>query len=322
MARIQQNIVIRAFTPDDHPAAVEIHNLNRPEDPVTLEDRQQGDAKRDPKYVFERFAVELEGRVVAYGTANQNEWLFHPQKFVIYLQVHREFQNRGIGGQLYDFLLGRITPHNPNRLISTVQEDKPAAVHFAQKRGFAETMRSWESKLEVRQFDFSPYTGYSDKVQAQGYRTLSMAELGDTSEARRKMWELEGELVQDVPMPEPSTWPTFERYTQQVFESKDYLPQAIFFALAPDGEWAGMSELWSCQQRPELRNGITGVRRAHRRKGLALALKLRGLEYAQSHNIEHIWTTNESNNLPILAINERLGFVRQPAAIDVAKDLA
>ena len=78
-------------------------------------------------------------------------------------------------------------------------------------------------------------------------------------------------------------------------------------------------EIWPSFER--LRNGITGVKREHRRKGLALALKLRGIEYAQACNIERIWTTNESNNRPILTINERLGFIKQPALIDVAKDL-
>lgn len=106
-----------------------------------------------------------------------------------------------------------------------------------------------------------------------------------------------------------------------VFENKDCLPEAVFFALAPDGTFVGMSELWSKQPLPELCNGITGIKGGHRRKGLELALKLKGTEYAQTHNAQQIWTTNESNNQPMLTINERLGFIKQPAVIDVANDL-
>lgn len=311
----------RPFTPADHPPALQINNLNWPDSPATLERRLEAEAKRRADLVFEQHVVELDGRVVAYGTINHSEWMYHPQKFVVYLQVHPEFQNRGIGGRLYDLLLEKAAPHKPNRLISTVREDRPAAAHFARKRGFVETLRSWECVLEVQYFVFAPYASCQQKLQAQGYRIVSMAELGDTEAARREMWRLEGELIRDVPLSEEETWPSFERYTEQVFASKDYLPGAVFFALAPDGEFAGMSELWSKQPLPELSNGVTGVRRAHRRKGLALGLKLRGLEYARAHGIERIRTVNESNNTAILSINERLGFVKQPALIDLAKDI-
>jgi mycothiol synthase len=82
-----------------------------------------------------------------------------------------------------------------------------------------------------------------------------------------------------------------------------------------------MSQLWHSQASPDLYNGLTGVLRSHRRRGIALALKLRGIAYAKALGRPTIKTWNESNNRAMLAINEALGFVKQPAWIDFVKVL-
>ena len=74
------------------------------------------------------------------------------------------------------------------------------------------------------------------------------------------------------------------------------------------------------EARPHLLyTGLTGVRRSHRRKGIALALKLRAVDYARRHGIEEVRTWNASTNEGMLGINIRLGFQRQPAWIDFVK---
>jgi GNAT superfamily N-acetyltransferase len=102
--------------------------------------------------------------------------------------------------------------------------------------------------------------------------------------------------------------------------SPNLLPDAYFVAVDGD-EYAGTSALWSSPGSNQLYTGLTGVRRAHRRKGIALALKLRGIDYAKTHGVATIKTWNESNNRAMLSINERLGYVRQPAWVDFSKTL-
>jgi GNAT superfamily N-acetyltransferase len=80
-----------------------------------------------------------------------------------------------------------------------------------------------------------------------------------------------------------------------------------------------MSNLWSLQGTDDLENELTGVTRAYRRRGIALALKLRTIAYAKAHGCPVIRTWNASTNGVILSINDRLGFVRQPAAIHFVK---
>jgi RimJ/RimL family protein N-acetyltransferase len=69
----------------------------------------------------------------------------------------------------------------------------------------------------------------------------------------------------------------------------------------------------------ELRTGMTGVRREWRRRGIALALKVRSLEFAKAQGFRRVVTENETNNRGMIAINDRLGFVKQPAYVHYLK---
>jgi len=53
-----------------------------------------------------------------------------------------------------------------------------------------------------------------------------------------------------------------------------------------------------------------------------MALKLRAVAYAKERGFREIRTWNDSINRPMLAINEALGFAKQPAWITFGKDLA
>ncbi len=52
-----------------------------------------------------------------------------------------------------------------------------------------------------------------------------------------------------------------------------------------------------------------------------MALKLRGIEFAQQRGIRELRTWNASGNKGILELNRRLGFVRRPAHIAYVKEV-
>jgi GNAT superfamily N-acetyltransferase len=314
---------IRPFESKDYEAVVEIGNRLFPEYPDTVDEVRYQDEHRDPKCKFQRFVAELGGRVVGHARYDQSSAMYHPQKFEIGVFVDPEHQGRGIGKALYEHLLEALAPFDPIKLFSFAREDYERSVRFLCDRGFTEAMRSWESRLDVQSFDFAPYEGAIERVEAQGIRIVSLKELMDDPECPRKLFELERDLLKDVPFPDRYTPEAldFETFHKRTFENPDFLPEAYLIAL--DGErYVGTSALWKSQAAPrELYTGLTGVRREHRRKGIALALKLKGIAFAQAHGYRTIKTWNESNNRVMLSINERLGFVKQPAWITFAKVL-
>jgi len=125
-----------------------------------------------------------------------------------------------------------------------------------------------------------------------------------------------------VPGLDPATSSPFERFEQEVLRAPYALPEAYFIAIRGD-RYVGESALAPEGDDPRvLHQGLTGVLRDDRGRGIAMALKLRTIEYGRAHGFRQIRTMNDSLNEPMLAINEALGFIREPAWITFGKDLS
>ena len=99
--------------------------------------------------------------------------------------------------------------------------------------------------------------------------------------AVRTAYELVDVLRRDVPAIDPAT---DER-------------SAFFVAIDRDGQWVGMSNLERQLEDPTfVWQGLTGVRREARGRGIAIALKLRTVSYAQRMGVDHIKTWNDQKN--------------------------
>jgi len=94
--------------------------------------------------------------------------------------------------------------------------------------------------------------------------------------------------------------------------------------IAKDGsKYVGLSTVWRLDQEPRgLVQGNTGVRREYRGRGIAVALKLKVIDFARRNGYEKMKTWNASNNAPMLAVNAKLGFKRGVGWITLEKDLA
>ncbi len=314
-------MIIRPFMPKDYAAVVEIGQRVYPEYPDTVEELRFIDTHRDPRCRFQRYVVEKDGRLVAYGQYDQFPTMYHPQKFDVSIHVDPDHQNQGIGSALYEHLMSELAPFDPRAIRARAREDHKHSVRFLIKRGFVELMRDWESHLDVQNFDFTPYEGHIERVESQGIRLVPISQLTRDPERDRKLYELENEILKDVPFPDQFTPMSFELYLKRHIQSPNLLPDAWYVAL--DGRsYVGTSSLWRSQARPkEIYTGLTGVRRPYRRRGIALALKLKCLAYAKAHGYRIIKTWNEIHNRPMLSINEQLGFIKQPAWITFIKEL-
>jgi GNAT superfamily N-acetyltransferase len=309
---------IRAVTNDDWQALSDL-NVAVYEFLMSAEELKDEEESFPAHIKHQRWVAEVEGKVVAGGRYFQHVGRYHPQKFRIEIDVHPDLRGRGIGRALYNTVMAAIAPFDPISIQTNAREDWAASFAALAKEGFVEKMRTWENKLDLAQFDPAPFAGTLRKVEELGYRLVYLREMGDDLAVYRKLYDTVHALRADVPATDPSTPIPFEHWLEK--QVKGEVVWAWLVAVK-DGEFAGVTQLFTTDEAQDmLHTGLTGVMREHRGAGVAYALKVKSLMDAKAAGYNTVLTWNESNNRRMLAVNERVGFVRQPAWVDFVKTI-
>ena len=305
------------FSETDYEAWVAISNTVWPESLTTVGSLKQRIETRDPNYLYQMLVVELDGEIVGYGYYGENPWSHQPGKYDFDVTVHPEYERRGIGSAVYDYIMDRLAEREPRPAVLTTdtRENKAQAIRFLEKRGFEQVMRWPQSRLDLAAFDAARFAPVVERVRAGGIRLYSLLELQPIdTEWRRHIYELDMECTLDEPSPDPFTPPPFEQYVKEVLLDPNLFAEGWFLAL-DDGRYVGMTLLFKRNGRIEdLQAGFSAVRRSHRRRGIVTALKTLSIEAARQHGARTIKTGNEENN-PMYQINLRLGFRPEPASV-------
>ena len=307
----------------DFAALVALRVAYTPEHPETIAALREADARREAKIKAARFVAEMpSGEVAGIAAYEQSARRYDPHKFYGWFVVAPAKQNQGIGGALYAHLLENLAPFIPHKISCRVRENSTQSIAFVRKRGFVEERRKWEAKLRVADFDDASWQSAYVKPHENGIVIRSFAELSADAGRDRKIWEAEMEMSGDIPSPDLFTPLSFDAYQKQVLSEPNTLAAGFFVAIdEATGAYVGISTLRSRPTDRDLNTGLTAVKRTYRRKGIALALKLRAIEFAKSYGAGFVRTENASTNEGMLAINNALGFVRQPAWISFGKYL-
>ncbi len=312
--------VLRTFekTQSDYSGVAQVVNAVWPEDPTTANELELDDEHRKPDLISGRIVAELNGRIIAFGVYGQPEESLRPREFYINALVHPDHQRRGVGTAVYNHILGILLQHQPAILTADTRENQPDAVGFLERRGFEVVQRRPVLRLDVKTFDSARVLSGRLHRKAQKITVSALSELMFlVPDWKRRCWELDWEIVRDIPSPDAPTRPTLESYSRS-FEESTFTPQSWFIALHGD-EWVGMSTIYSDPSTPgTFYTGVTGVRRRFRRMGIATALKLRGIEHVRALGGQFIETDNEENN-PMLNLNLALGFEPGPAILEFQK---
>ncbi len=313
---------IREFRPEDYVAIAEVYNAAFPADAYRThpEDLEHDDRAASPKYKSRRFVLCEDSRVVGVVQSQIPMDFYHPRKFYMWMGVHPDHQRRGLGGGLYTHLLASLQPEGQVSLRTHCREDMASGLRFLATRGFREEHRSWESVLDLKTVDPSWFAGIEKRVESQGIRIQTLAELSGTPDWDRKLYEVFCHVERDMPATMEYVKPPFEDFAKRVFESPRLVPEALQIAMDGD-RVVGISHT-----EPETGaektfiTQTTGVLRDYRRRGIATAMKLRGIVHAKAAGAWRLRTYNDATNRAMLSINERLGFVKSPAWIGFVRE--
>jgi mycothiol synthase len=298
----------------------EVINSLYPENPTSDLEIAEGDKRHDPKFKYQRWVAFEKDQIVGIGSYNQTIWFAHPQKFMLWIGVRPEHQRCGIGSMLYETIMHGLQPFDPIALRATATEDLIQSKQFLEKRGFREVIRDVRSELKVQSFDLSRFTRLEDPFRAHGIEIKTLPELENDPDRNRKLYNLDWEMSLAVPgdLAAGIGRRGLEQYVEYAITGPSALPEGFFVAVKGD-EYIGLSHVLSVEKGVSLYQGLTGVKPQYRRLGIGLAMKIRGIAYAKATGHTIIMAENDAKNSPMLAMNERLGYVRKPDLITFEK---
>lgn len=319
-------ITIRDANENDYDRILEIENTLFPDDYRETPEEFQHHRRRmraggyvDAFVVAEPSGTGQSVSIVGVAAYAQMPEQVDPDRFRVFAGVVREWRGRGVGTALYEHVETPLRARGATAAESFAREDDREAIGFLERRGFREVMRAWELRLDPSRFDPAPFAAYAERARAVGATITTLAvERARDPDALRKAYELHNDVDSDIPSVSPFQAPPFERFLENNVKGPNALVDGYFIAKIGD-EYVGESTLRQPGTGTHLTVNTTGVRQAYRGRGIAIALKLASIEYARGRGCSHIRTWNEINNVGMLAINDRLGFVRTPAWITYEK---
>jgi len=299
-----------------------LYNAIYPQLHLSASDFTEGDRLRDPKFKTQRWVAIEKDETVGTGYYTQSNWFAHPQKFMIWVGVHPRHQRGGIGSALYETIMHGLQPFDPLALRSRATDDCPQSIRFLEKRGFQEVIRDIPSELNVQDFDLTRFTGLDDRFRDSGIEIKTLPELESDPERNRKLYDLDWEISLSVPgdLAAGMGRRGFEKYVEYAITGPSALPDGFFVAVKGE-QFIGLSHVLVSEKGVSLYQGLTGVKPQYRRHGIGLAMKVRGIAYAQANGYTLIMAENDTKNIPMLAMNKKLGFVRKPSLITFEKQV-
>jgi mycothiol synthase len=290
--------VIRvAETRDDVAAYVGAWNAVTPDEPAFFEqqwERRQRDLQR--LYLL----GERDGDVVGCGFAGRSD---SPGRGFVSPRVLPGERRRGLGSELLRRLCDHLADLGFETVSAHVDGNDAGSLLFAERHGFVESDRQVEQVKVV---------GEEERPQIpDGVRFVTVAEQPDLL---RDAYELGVEGWADMATTVPVTISL-----EDWLRDEATIPEGSFVALAGD-EIVGFSGL--CRQ-PDgvVEDGLTVVRRAWRRRGLARALKQAELAWASANGIAEVVTWTQRGNDAMRALNEKLGYAYRSVSITVRRRL-
>jgi GNAT superfamily N-acetyltransferase len=308
------SVTIRpAQLPAEYPRIAELLNSALAK-PVTPNELAQEDAGMPPGSIKVQFvAVDEAGRPIGYAEAHR-----FPNtkigKFYVYTVVDPAARGRGIGAALLAQIEQVAIAHGGNYFLGEVRDDDPISRAFAERRGYKLQRHGYYSTLDLTTWDGARFAGVIDRVQASGIRLFT---LDQAAGAEAKLYELMSRTMVDIPGYEGTSFMSVETWHNFLIGPAGH--QRVI--IAADGDrFVGVTMLHPAEA-GTFYTPHTSVDRAYRGRSIALALKLAAIELALKESATKLTTGNDSNNVGMLAINNKLGYVPSAGSYDMAKYL-
>ena len=293
-------MIREARTQDDLAAYAAVWSEISPRDAVSA-DFVQARLAREPERLY--LLAEHTGRSLGCGFVGGSSF---PGRKMVAIGVVPDERRQGLGSALLEHCLDHARSIGGDVAAGWVWEDSAPGLAFAAHHGFVELERGVEFVRELEEEEEEEVPPPPPGIEIE--------ELAP--EHFRGAYEIWTEGVADIPSTEQAEVKPFDRWLTETLAKELVLlaldgPTVVGFAALDDRDReAGLAE-----------NDLTTVRRSHRGRGIAEALKRTQFARAAERGYRRVVTGQDEGNMPMRRLNEKLGYRPLPATILMRRPL-
>lgn len=264
-----------------------------------------------------RFIAERDGAAIAFLAWLHGPWDQLPERHCeVEVWLDRAAMDRRLLASMWSWIAERARDEGAGVLLAYAAEDEPEALDALAALGYSPRRRSRVWELDLREHGARLVEEAAEarvEMSALGVRLVPLSEWRDPDRVR-KLHALNARTVQDVPHTLPIVPETLADFEKRL-HTPDRPHDRFWIAVARD-EPVAMSYLRFPPVRGVVWTGYTCSHPDHRGRGIARAVKLQSLAQAVALGVPAVWTDNDSENAPMLHINEKLGYRRRPGFVE------
>ena len=255
---------------------------------VVVEDRKR------PDYVD--LVAELDGEPVAVASAASFGGAPDGDLAFVAIRVPREHRRKGIGTALHLRASEHAASLGKSRFYVVVRDDDSDSNAYYAARGYGEVGRMQDVFLELASAEVDPSA-------PAGIEIVPLA-----GEHLRGVYEVALEADADIPTGEQHSSGTFEQWSERNLGA--LLRHDLSMVAREQGRVVGYA-LVHQHKEDTAEHAMTGVARAARGRGVALAMKQAQIAAAKKTGLTWLRTQNDLSNAPMRRVNDKLGYVRR-----------
>jgi len=293
LTAVSRLAIARAVNDRDLEDMIEVRTTADPErTPPRIENLRHNVARTGNTFLIAR-----EGpRPVACGFVWTDVPAVHAEAHMVVVPKAR---GRGIGAALLAELVALARADGKTELEGEIRENDDVSRAFLERRGYRVVGGERWVALDLGSADKAP------PEPPPGISIVTRAERPDLTDA---LFAVAQEGTADIPgFPGPTT---YEQFRSIEIERPTRRPEYFFIALEGD-EPVGYAALDDFGR--DAYHGLTAVRRAWRRRGIATALKRSQIAAARRAGFRRLITGSEERNKAMRALNGKLGYKPEPS---------
>jgi GNAT superfamily N-acetyltransferase len=314
-------LTFRPATLDDAAFAADVATAVRPDEPEDPASWRHWWTSDDPAWTNERWLVLRGDTPIGYARHSHAPWELQDKRYGrIGFEILPTERTDAQLATVLEVMEERSRASGAGIFSTQAREDDAWLATWLTARGYREERRSkaWLLDLVARRAPIETMTtGSRARMRDQGITVHTIDRDGDP-EKFHKIHEMSEEAASDVPTTIPHVRQSFDVFVKW-FDAPSVRLDRMWIAREGD-DIVGISVLAYPPNRGNVWTDWTGTARKVRGRGVARALKLETVMQAIALGITSVRTENDGENVPILHLNEQMGYTRIPGWTQFLKD--